>query len=279
MPPPSILNFKITPPNRPAPEEDFEAPPEDNIVYEEIDSLTPEPRSPRRPSPRPELIDELEEMIDINLVKKPAIDEQEIFSDAPVRKRGQPTRSTTPKKVKRQARKPLSEEAKENRRLALERGRATRASNLAKKKQLEAEARDLENTQLEMQNEEKALDLQVQNQKLNKKAKKVKKVIIDDSSSEEEIQYVKKSKVRHRSPPPSRSSITAEDIERAQINTLVAYEKLRKDRKAEKQRVKAIEKEQEQIRETMKQVNHSQPAWGRHRGAGKYGNLLNQMGL
>lgn len=281
---PSILNFKITPP----PAQDSTSTEEDDtfllhrdideeeekIVYEEIDSITPEPRDDK------DLIDEIEDMIDINLVKKPEIDRDEIFANAPPRKRGQPTRSTSPKKVTRKPRKPLSDEAKENRRKALEKGRATRAANLAEKRRLKNEQEELQNQSHEMDLESQALDLELKNAKLNKKAKKVKQVIIDDSSSEEEIQYVKRPKKKlPQSPPPSRSSITAEDIEQAQINTLLAYEKIRKDRKAEKLRIKKIEQEQSQIRETMKSVNHSQPAWGRHRGAGKYGNLLSGMGL
>jgi hypothetical protein len=68
---PSILNFKITPP----PAQDSTRTEEDDtfllhrdideeeekIVYEEIDSITPEPRDDK------DLIDEIEDMIDINL--------------------------------------------------------------------------------------------------------------------------------------------------------------------------------------------------------------------
>ena len=267
---PSLLNFNIKPPpQRLAPK----------MVVEEVDEETGE-ENPNFIHPQPtqeeETIDELQETIDLDFVKKPSIVENEIFADAPSRKMGRPTRSTSPQKVKR-ARKELSEENKQKRRDALARGRETRARNLAKKKALEAEAQQLDNQQQEMVLEDKHLDLEIQNAKLNKKAKKVKKVIIQDTSSEEEIEEIEyvKQKLNPKKKAP-RSSITAEDIERSQLNTLLAYERMRKDRKDEKKRVKQIEDQQNKIKQTMDEVNSQ---WGRHRGAGKYGNMLQSMGL
>ncbi len=270
---PSLLNFDIKPPPQ-----RVEMVVEEVAVAEEAEDEEPNfihPQPTQEDADR--VIDDLQETIDLDFVKKPDIVENEIFADAPPRKMGRPTRSTSPKKVKR-ARKELSEEDKQKRRDALARGRETRRLNLAKKKALEAEARQLDQQQQEMVLEDKQLDLEIQNAKLNKKAKKVKQVIIEDTSSEEEqIEYVKRPKKKApRSPTPVRSSITAEDIERSQLNTLLAYEKMRKDRKEEKKRVKQIEEQQKQIKQTMSEVNNQ---WGRHRGAGKYGNLLANMGL
>lgn len=263
---PSLLNFDIKPP----PQKDEIA----NVVVEEVSEETGEENPNFVYEETITETEELQETIDLDFVKKPDILEDEIFASSRKAKRkvGKPTRSTSPKKVKR---KPLSEEDKAKRREALARGRATRARNLAKKKELEAEAQHLANEEKELQLENKQLDLEMQNAQLNKKAKKVKQVMIEDSSDEEEIQYVKKSKKKVvRSPTPARSSITAEDIERSQLNTLMAYEKMRKDRKAEKKRVAQIEAQQQQIKQTMNQVNN---AWGR--GAGKYSNMLQNMGL
>jgi len=259
---PSLLNFEIKPPPQKA-----------EMVVEEVDTETGE-ENPNFLYDEKDEVSELQETIDLEFVKKPEIVEDEIFADAPKKKPGKPTRSTTPKK---RTRKPLSEEDKAKRRDALARGRETRARNLAKKKALLEQQDDLETQEQELKLENKQLDLEIQNAKLNKKAKKVKKVIIQDSSSseEEEIQYVKRPKKKApRSPTPIRSSITAEDIERSQLNTLMAYEKMRKDRKAEKKRVKDIEQQQAQIKKTMNQVNNQ---WGR--GAGKYSNMLSGMGL
>lgn len=273
---PSILNFSITPPpSTQMPLEEEEEPHEEQGESVELIHHELQVQEPQEPS----LLDELEEMIDLDFVKKPEIVEEEIFANAPPRKRGQPTRSTSPKKTQRRPRKPLSEEDKEKRREALARGRATRMANLEKKRALKLKEESIIDAEKELQLENKQLDLELQNARLNKKTKKVKKVMIADSSSEEEIEYVKAPRKKPRSPPPTRESITAEDVERAQLNTLLAYEKIRKDRKAEKQRIKDIEKQQAQIKQTIQQVNHQQPAWGRHRGAGKYGNLLSGMGL
>jgi len=278
---PSILNFSITPPpstQMPLEEEEEE---EQSVELIHHELQVQEPQEPQEPS----LLDELEEMIDLDFVKKPEIVEEDIFANAPPRKRGQPTRSTSPKKTQRRPRKPLSDEDKEKRREALARGRATRMANLEKKRALKLKEESIIDAEKELQLENKQLDLELQNARLNKKTKKVKKVMIADSSSEEEIEYVKAPRKKPRSPPPTRDpplaggGITAEDVERAQLNTLLAYEKIRKDRKAEKQRIKDIEKQQAQIKQTIQQVNHQQPAWGRHRGAGKYGNLLSGMGL
>jgi len=270
---PSLLNFDIKPPVRNQRVEMVVEEVAEEVADEEPNFIHPQPTQ----EDADRVIDDLQETIDLDFVKKPDIVENEIFADAPPRKMGRPTRSTSPKKVKR-ARKELSEEDKQKRRDALARGRETRRLNLAKKKALEAEARQLDQQQQEMVLEDKQLDLEIQNAKLNKKAKKVKQVIIQDTSSEEEqIEYVKRPKKKApRSPTPVRSSITAEDIERSQLNTLLAYEKMRKDRKEEKKRVKQIEEQQKQIKQTMNEVNNQ---WGRHRGAGKYGNLLANMGL
>jgi len=263
---PSLLNFDIKPP-----------PQKVEMVIEEVDTDTGENNPNFIYDEKDDEIDELQETqktLELEFVKKPEMIEDEIFADAPPKKRGTATRSTTPKK---RTRKPLSEEDKEKRRDALARGRETRARNLAKKKALLEQQDDLETQEQQLNLEDKQLDLEIQNAKLNKKAKKVKKVIIQDSSSEEEeIQYVKKSKKKARELDlsPVRSSITAEDIERSQLNTLMAYEKLRKDRKDEKKRVKQIEQQQAHIKKTMAEVNNS---WGR--GAGKYSGMLSGMGL
>lgn len=276
---PALLKFDITPPPSsalPEIEVDDETGEENpNFVYDE----QPTDEQPTTTGPTEDEAHEvLQDMIDMKFVEKPPIIEEDIFVE---RKVGKPRRATSPQPTKRKARKPLSEEDKQKRREALARGRETRARNLRKKKELEDQQRSLDVQEQELNLEDKQLDLEMRNAKLNKKAKKVKKVIIEDSSSsEEEVQYIKRSrKKKPQVEQPSRLSlggITAEDIERSQLNTLLAYEKLRKDRKEEKKRVKQIEQEQQKIQKTMNEVSNQ---WGRHRGAGRYGNLLAEMGL
>jgi len=284
---PALLKFDITPPPSsalPVIEVDEVTGEENpNFVYDEGPQTDEQPTTAATPHATEDEEEKelLQDMIDMKFVEKPPIIEEDIFVE---RKVGKPRRATSPQPTKRKARKPLSEEDKQKRREALARGRETRARNLRKKKELEAQQQSLDVQEQELNLEDKQLDLEMRNAKLNKKAKKVKKVIIEDSSSsEEEVQYVKRSRKKKPREPqveqPSRLSlggITAEDIERSQLNTLLAYEKLRKDRKQEKQRVKQIEQEQQKIKQTMNEVNSQ---WGRHRGAGKYGNMLAQMGL
>ena len=231
---PSILNFEIK-----------EKKQEQIYDYGDISDI-PIPEA----TPEDFTDDEAEEAVDLkqeilDFVKKPEIVAEEIFSNAPVRKRGKPTRSTSPQPTKRKPRKPLSEKDKEKRREALARGRETRMRNLAKKKQ--------------EQQTEKELSLN----KVEPEPKMVCPPVAGGHTSDPAVQI--------------RQSITQEDIERSQMNTLLAYEKIRKQRKAEKKEVKQIEEQQRKIKQTIQQV--SAPSWGTQRHRGKYGGMLQSMGL
>ena len=236
---PSILNFEIKEKKQ-------------EEVYEEssvADIPIPEVNAEDFTDDEPEIID---------FVKKPEIVEEEIFSNAPVRKKkGQPTRSTSPKKTKR---KPMSEEDKAKRREALARGRETRMRNLAAAKQKKQE-----------QQTEKELALNKRPQTPHKKQAQSPPPPEPEPEPEPQphTMIVKDTMMRQ--------SITQEDIERSQMNTLMAYEKMRKQRKAEKKKVKQIEEQQKQIKQTIQQV--SAPAWGSQRHRGRYGNMLRDMGL
>ena len=244
---PSILNFEIKePPHKETGEQN------PNFIYDEDVADIPIPEAtPEDFTDDEEPVDLKQEIIDF--VKKPEIVAEEIFSNVPVRKKGKATRSTSPKKTKR---KPMSEEDKAKRRESLARGRETRMRNLAKKKQ-----------------EQTAKELAIN------------KVEPTPAGA-----YVTQSPLA-QSPPPlepepepqpqlqMRQSITAEDIERSQMNTLMAYEKMRKQRKQEKKKVKQIEEQQKQIKQTIQQVSASEPSWGSQRHRGRYGGMLKDMGL
>ena len=194
---PSLLNFNVIDPPREAEEE---IPIDENTGEENPNFIYDE-----QPEAAEAKMEEEEEQL-IDFVKKPPIVEEDIFSNVPARKMGKPTRSTSPQKVKR-SRKPLTEEAKEMRRVALAKGRETRARNLAKKKAMLQQQQELDEEEQELKLENKQLDLEIQSVALDKKVKKVKKVMIADSSSEEEIQYVKRPKVPKKkyASPPTRS--------------------------------------------------------------------------
>ena len=236
---PSILNFEIKEKKQ---EQIYE---EEEVADIPIPEATPEDFTDDEAEEAEDAVDLKQEIIDF--VKKPEIVAEEIFSNAPVRKKGKPTRSTSPKKTKR---KPMSEEHKAKRREALARGRETRMRNLAKKKQEQQTEKELS---------------------LNKRPQTPPPAPEPAPAPEPETHtmIVKDTQMRQ--------SITAEDIERSQMNTLLAYEKIRKQRKAEKKKVKQIEEEQKRIKQTIQQV--SAPSWGSQRHRGKYGNMLKDMGL
>ena len=56
-------------------------------------------------------------------------------------------------------------------------------------------------------------------------------------------------------PQPQNNFITREDLEKAQLNTLVAYEQMRKARKEEKKKKQQEEEYQEQVKQTIKKIN------------------------
>jgi len=243
---PSILNFEIKEKKQ---EQIYE---EEEVADIPIPEATPEDFTDDEAEA--EAVDLKQEIIDF--VKKPEIVAEEIFSNAPVRKKGKPTRSTSPKKTKR---KPMSEEDKAKRREALARGRETRMRNLAKKKQ--------------EQQTEKELSLNKRPPTPHKQPEPEVPAPAPEPAPapapETHTMIVKDTQMRQ--------SITQEDIERSQMNTLLAYEKIRKQRKAEKKKVKQIEEEQKRIKQTIQQV--SAPSWGTQRHRGKYGNMLKEMGL
>jgi len=234
---PSILNFEIKEKKQ---EQIYE---EEQVADIPIPEVTAEDFTDDE-----EAVDLKQEIIEF--VKKPDIVAEEIFSNAPVKKRGKPTRSTSPKKTKR---KPMSEEDKAKRREALARGRETRMRNLAKKKQEQQTQKELS---------------------LNKQPVMVCPPVAGGHTSDPEPAPAP---APAPAPVQMRQSITAEDIERSQMNTLLAYEKMRKQRKEEKKKVKQIEEQQKQIKQTIQQV--SAPSWGTQRHRGKYGGMLQSMGL
>jgi hypothetical protein len=71
---------------------------------------------------------------------------------------------------------------------------------------------------------------------------------------------------------PKRDYITREDLEQAQLNTLATYEMMRKKRKEEKRKQQAIQQYQDNLKETINNIN--QPNMGWLKGAKKYGRYL-----
>ena len=117
-------------------------------------------------------------------------------------------------------RKPMSEEHKAKLKVAREKAMAVRKANAIERKQMKA-----------VDNEEKEL---LKKQKV-KRVQKLKKEV----ESEEEEAPVKK--VREPSYPTS--TITKKDLEDAQLDAIMKYEAMRKQRKAEKKQAEMVENE------------------------------------
>jgi hypothetical protein len=175
------------------------------------------------------------------VVGKPKVVEKDIFDDIPekeinpsitessgmgedlVIEQGQQTEK--PKKVVKQKkpRKPMSEEHKQKLALAREKAMAVRKAKAEEKKKMKA-----------LENEEKEL---LKAQKV-KKVQKLKKEVEEYAEAKEE-EVVQK--------PQQISGFTKKDLEDAQLDAIMKYEALRKQRKAEKKRQEQLEADKQNI--------------------------------
>jgi len=114
----------------------------------------------------------------------------------------------------------------------------------------------------------------------NDKIKKEKKEILKkhkelkEKTIEQEVQEMENKLTKKNNPPPSaipqpaKQSFTKEDIQDAQLNAIVEYEKIRKQRKAKKKQEQLIAQEKEALKELVKrEMNQSWEATaGRYAG-------------
>lgn len=142
--------------------------------------------------------------------------------DAPkLTKRGKP----------RKKRPPMSEEHKAKLKVARDKALAVRRKNAAEKKELK-----------DLQKQEKELIKKNQIKKVNK----LKEEIGDEEAPEPIKEPIKK---REASYPTS--TITKKDLEEAQLEAIIKYETIRKQRKKEKQERMKHENEQKLVRDTL----------------------------
>jgi len=202
------------------------APPDDETVIDEKEEIKEdmEDFNQERDSDPNETcnIKLVEDDIPIAKSKRDDMDVNDIFNmpdngNVKLTKKGKP----------RKKRPPMTEEQKQK--LALAREKA----NIARKKKAQEKLE-----QKKLDNEEKEL---LKKQKV-KKVKQLK----EEVESDEPIQ-------------PQQTTgkalmFSKEDLEDAQLNAIINYEKIRKDRKKEKQEKMKIEKEQEQIKNTLRRA-------------------------
>ncbi len=132
----------------------------------------------------------------------------------------------TKKGKPRKKRPPMSEEHKKKLALAREKAMAVRQAKAKEKK----ENKDLEKQEKELLKKQKV-----------KRVQKLKKEVEEDSNT--------KPQIREADYPVS--TITKKDLEEAQLDAIIKYETIRKQRKKEKQEKQVKEKQEAQIRETL----------------------------
>ena len=131
----------------------------------------------------------------------------------------------------RKKRPPMSEEHKAKLKVARDKALAVRRKNAAEKKELK-----------DLQKQEKDLIKQNQIKKVNKLKKEI-------GEEEEPNKEPPRSAIREASYPTS--TITKKDLEDAQLEAIIKYETIRKQRKKEKQERMKHENEQKLVRETL----------------------------
>tara|TARA_Y100001972_G_scaffold128460_1_gene189263 strand:- start:2341 stop:3015 length:675 start_codon:yes stop_codon:yes gene_type:complete len=173
--------------------------------------------------------EEEEELIEeepIKIQEKEKPNENDIFEDITPKEKVIEKPVEKPVKVKK-PRKPMSEEHKKKLALAREKAMAVRKAKAEEKKKMKA-----------LENEEKEL---LKKQKF-KKVKKLKEEVESDSPTQES------------KPSYPTSMITKKDLEEAQLDAIMKYEAIRKERKAKKKEEAMIE---EGKRKMLNQINRA----------------------
>jgi hypothetical protein len=186
-----------------------------------------------------------EEEEPIKVVGKPDIDEKSIFSNYPEPSAKSEMSNAKPKKP----RKPMSEEHKAKLALAREKAMASRKAKAEERKKMKA-----------LENEEKEL---VKKQRV-KRVQKLKEEVegsdsLDLRSSNKRDAEEPKETIE--SPPKSPSTLakqqhnlTRKDLEEAQLDAIMKYEAMRKERKAKKKQEQAIEAEKQKMLNTIQRA-------------------------
>ena len=178
--------------------------------------------------------------------KKEKLNVNEVFdlpNDTPIQPIETPPANVklTKKGVPRKKRPPMSEEHKQKLALAREKAMASRKKKAADKKV--AKALELEEKEL------------LKKQK-HKRVQKLKEEVEQD--------------VKPTEPKPSGSFFTKEQLEEAQLNAIMNYEKIRKTRKAEKKEKQKKDMEEEALKQTIRRAVQPQQEYNPFLAAGCY---------
>lgn len=171
---------------------------------------------------------------------------------------------------KRKPKKPMTEEHKRKVQEGLKKARETRKRNAELRRQKGIK------TKTELKKEKKQLEMKLLEQEHAELQKQKKLLKPEPTPSEPEPKPEPEPTPSEPEPvkeKPVRDYITREDLEQAQLNTLATYEMMRKKRKEEKRKQQAIQQYEDNLKETIKNINN-QPQMGWLKGAKKYGRYL-----
>ena len=219
----------------------------DPIVEEMMSDSLEEalPKFKPKPAPDPEMFEDPPETLRKPIVRK--VKEPDEIPEEPVPTTKGGKRKGYNKNGKK--RKPMSEEHKAK--LALAREKALEKKRYLKQKRAEEKAE---------KEEMKALESKVETKRKTKKKQELMKEL-EEEEAPQPLQRTESAKPidipQTKSPKPQLQNnfITREDLEKAQLSTLVAYEQMRKARKAEKKKKQQEEEYQQQVKQTIKKIN------------------------
>ena len=172
--------------------------------------------------------EEEESIVPVAKSKREDMDVDEIFNMP------QKEVKLTKKGVPRKQRPPMSEEHKEKLKFAREKAMASRKSKAKERK------------------ESKALDIEEKELLKKQKVKRVKKLKeeVDDETDEVNPNFVYEDTKKSS----NKQSFSKEDLEDAQLNAILNYEKIRKERKKEKHEKLKQNADQEQLKQKLRRA-------------------------
>tara|TARA_R110000737_G_scaffold60101_1_gene86831 strand:- start:269 stop:940 length:672 start_codon:yes stop_codon:yes gene_type:complete len=175
-----------------------------------------------------EMVIEEESIVPVAKSKREDMDVDEIFNMP------QKEVKLTKKGVPRKQRPPMSEEHKEKLKFAREKAMASRKSKAKERK------------------ESKALDIEEKELLKKQKVKRVKKLKeeVDDETDEVNPNFVYEDTKKSS----NKQSFSKEDLEDAQLNAILNYEKIRKERKKEKHEKLKQNADQEQLKQKLRRA-------------------------
>ncbi len=226
---------------------------EPEMTQEEIDSYAPEEGFKEESDDEP-IIPETKDIGGLD-VKEPEPEPQlEPTPSEPVAK-------------KRKPKKPMTEEHKRKVQEGLKKAREIKKRNAELRRQKGIK------TKTELKKEKKELQMKLLEQEHAELQKQKKQLKPTPEPTPEPVKSEPKPPPSEPIENPKRDYITREDLEQAQLNTLATYEMMRKKRKEEKRKQQAIKEYQDNLKETINNINN-QPQMGWLKGAKKYGRYL-----